>query len=248
MASLGRLVAGVAHEINTPLGIGVTSASHLDEIFKDIERSKDIAVFPELARSVAKARRCVDLILNNLGKAAQLVRSFKQVAVDQSNEVRRLVEMRAFLDDVLASLHPRIKTTGHRLEVECPPDLAFETLPGALYQIVSNIVLNALLHAFPEEQGGTIRIACTQEDGSVELTISDDGTGMSEAVRQHVFEPFFTTKRGHGGTGLGLHLVYNLVTQLLGGSIACSSAPGDGTRFTIRLPLAPGAASVHTDS
>lgn len=248
MASLGRLVAGIAHEINTPLGIGVTSASHLDEIFKDIERSKDIAAFPELARSVAKARRCVDLILNNLGKAAQLVRSFKQVAVDQSNEVRRLVEMRAFLDDVLASLHPRIKTTGHRLEVECPPDLAFETLPGALYQIVSNIVLNALLHAFPEGQGGTIRIACTREDGSVELTICDDGAGMPDAVRQHVFEPFFTTKRGRGGTGLGLHLVYNLVTQLLGGSIVCGNAPGGGTRFVIRLPLAPGAASVHTDS
>ncbi|WP_297831454.1 GAF domain-containing sensor histidine kinase [Thermomonas sp.] len=247
MASLGRLVAGVAHEINTPLGIGVTSASHLDEIFKGIERSEEIADLPELARSVAKARRCVDLILNNLGKAAQLVRSFKQVAVDQTNEVWRLVEMREFLDDVLASLHPRIKATCHRVEVECPPDLAFETLPGALYQIVSNIVLNALLHAFDEGQAGIIRIACKQEDGKVEVTVSDDGAGMPEAVRQHVFEPFFTTKRGHGGTGLGLHLVYNLVTQLLGGSIACASRPAGGTRFVIRLPLAPDAASVHTE-
>jgi len=248
MASLGRLVAGVAHEINTPLGIGVTSASHLDQIFKDIERSNDFAAFPELARQVAKARRCVDLILNNLGKSAQLVRSFKQVAVDQSNEVRRLVDMRAFLDDALASLHPRIKVTEHRVEVDCPSDLAFETLPGALYQIVSNIVLNALLHAFDDGRAGVIRIVCTREDGSVELAISDNGTGMPAAVRQHVFEPFFTTKRGHGGTGLGLHLVYNLVTQLLGGSIACGTAPGGGTRFVIRLPLAPYAASVHTDS
>lgn len=244
MASLGRLVAGVAHEINTPLGIAVTSASHLDDIFKGLERDPRIADRPEWVKALGKGRRCVDLILNNLGKAAQLVRSFKQVAVDQSNEVRRSVGIRAFLDDVLLSLHPRLKVTPHRVEVACAEDLALETLPGALYQVVSNILLNALLHAFEDGQAGLIRIVCTRSGDGIDLSIRDDGRGMPDSVRQHVFEPFFTTRRGRGGTGLGLHMVYNLVTQLLGGTIVCASAPGQGAEFTIHLPFnhEPGAA------
>lgn len=239
MASLGRLVAGVAHEINTPLGIAVTSASHLDDIFRTIERDAHAAEHPEWSRAVGKGRRCVDLILNNIGKAAQLVRSFKQVAVDQSDEIRRLVTLHAFLEDVLLSLHPRLKASPHRVEVDCAEDLALETLPGALYQVVSNIILNAQLHAFVDGQRGLILVVCRPlDDGNgIELTIRDDGIGMPSEIRQHVFEPFFTTRRGRGGTGLGLHMVYNLVTQLLGGTIACVSAPGEGTRFTIRVPV-----------
>ncbi len=248
MASLGRLVAGVAHEINTPLGIAVTSASHLDGIFRDFERAPPDPEHPAWGRAVTKGRRCVELILNNLGKAAQLVRSFKQVAVDQASEVRRPVVMNAFLDDVLVSLHPRIKATAHGVEVDCTQDLVFETLPGALYQIVSNIVLNALLHAFDEGQAGRIRIACCRDGDAVVLAIQDDGKGMPDEVRLRVFDPFFTTRRGQGGTGLGLHLVYNLVTQLLAGTIACASAPGQGTRFTIRLPLACEQAKANTDN
>lgn len=241
MASLGRLVAGVAHEINTPLGIGVTAASHLDEIFVKIERSTQAQESPATTKSLASARRCIQLILNNLGKAAQLVRSFKQVAVDQTNEVRRRIGMRAFLDDVLISLHPRLKTTPHRVEIECDPLIELVTLPGALYQIVSNIVLNAVLHAFDDADAGLVRIRVSITDGMLDLSIADNGKGMPEDVRKRVFEPFFTTRRGSGGTGLGLHLVYNLVTQLLGGSILCASVPGQGTTFTIRLPLAAGA-------
>ncbi len=237
MASLGRLVAGVAHEINTPLGIGVTAASHLDGVFTSIERAQADGLSPTLEKALASGRRCVQLVLSNLDKAAHLVRTFKQVAVDQSNEVRRHVAMRAFLDDVLASLHPRLKPTPHRVEIDCPADIEFDTLPGALYQIVSNIVLNALLHAFDIDRPGHIRIRAARVGDAVEMTIADDGKGMPEDVRQRVFEPFFTTRRGSGGTGLGLHLVYNLVTQLLGGTIACASTPGQGTQFTIRLPL-----------
>ena len=238
MASLGRLVAGVAHEINTPLGIGVTAASHLDGIFSTIDRLRGDVENPELRKVLESGRRCVQLVLNNLGKAAQLVKSFKQVAVDQSNEVRRRVFMRAFLDDVLASLHPRLKPTPHTVEVDCAADIEIDTLPGALYQIVSNIVLNSLLHAFETTHTGLIRIRVGRVGDALEMTITDDGKGMPEEVRQRVFEPFFTTRRGAGGTGLGLHLVYNLVTQLLGGTIACASAPGRGTQFTIRLPIA----------
>ncbi|HEV2607123.1 MAG TPA: HAMP domain-containing sensor histidine kinase, partial [Xanthomonadaceae bacterium] len=236
MASLGRLVAGVAHEINTPLGIGVTAASHLDGIFAEIDRMQGDTAKPELRKELASGRRCVELVLSNLGKAAQLVKTFKQVAVDQSNEVKRRIAMRPYLDDVLASLHPRLKPTPHRVEVDCAADIEFDTLPGALYQIVSNIVLNALLHAFDNDRAGLIRIRAGVAGNVLELTLSDDGNGMPEEVRRRVFEPFFTTRRGSGGTGLGLHLVYNLVTQLLGGSIACASSPGRGTQFTIRLP------------
>ena len=236
MASLGRLVAGVAHEINTPLGIGVTAASHLEEIFASIGEMQGDAAKPELRKALDSGRRCVELVLNNLGKAAQLVKTFKQVAVDQSNEVKRRIAMRPYLDDVLASLHPRLKPTPHRVEVDCAADIEFDTLPGALYQIVSNIVLNALLHAFDNDRAGLIRIHAALAGDALEMTLSDDGKGMAEEVRRRVFEPFFTTRRGTGGTGLGLHLVYNLVTQLLGGTIACASSPGRGTRFTIRLP------------
>lgn len=236
MASLGRLVAGVAHEINTPLGIGVTAASHLNEIFAEIDRIQGDTARPELRKELASGRRCVELVLSNLTKAAQLVKTFKQVAVDQSNEVKRRIALRPYLDDVLASLHPRIKPTPHGVEVDCAEDIEFDTLPGALYQIVSNIVLNALLHAFDNDRAGLIRIGVGMSGNVLEMTLSDDGKGMPEEVRRRVFEPFFTTRRGSGGTGLGLHLVYNLVTQLLGGSIACASSPGRGTQFTIRLP------------
>ncbi|MGE5625676.1 MAG: two-component regulator propeller domain-containing protein [Bacillota bacterium] len=238
MASLGRLVAGVAHEINTPLGIGVTAASHLNEVFGAIDAQLASAPDPELAAELKDARRCVELVLSNLGRADHLVRSFKQVAVDQSSEERRRVLVQDYLDDVLASLGPRLKRTPHKVEIDCPAGLEIDTYPGALYQIVANMVVNALMHAFDDQHPGHLRIAAHRLDGNFELIFADDGKGMSNAVRAKVFEPFFTTRRGSGGTGLGLHLVYNLVTQLLHGTLDCKSAPGEGTVFTIRLPLA----------
>jgi signal transduction histidine kinase len=237
MASLGRLVAGVAHEINTPLGIGVTAASHLEVSFSSIERTLAESASPEVRAALTSARRCVDLVMSNLNKAGQLVKSFKQVAVDQANEVRRHVAVRRYLEEVLASLHPRLKTTPHRVELDCPVDVEIDTYPGALYQIAANLVLNALLHAFDAEHPGRIRIGVSVSGDTVEMVFADDGKGMSEEVRRRAFEPFFTTRRGSGGTGLGLHLVYNLVTQVLRGTITCISAPGQGTQFTIRLPL-----------
>ena len=241
MASLGRLVAGVAHEINTPLGIGVTAASYLEGMFESIGRALGDGARPEVLEALEGGRRCAALVLSNLGKADQLVKSFKQVAVDQSSEVRRRIEVRAYLDEVLVSLGPRLKKTSHRVEVDCPADLAIDTYPGALYQIVANLVLNALLHAFDDKAAGCIRIVVRRIGDTLELTLTDDGKGMPEDVRVQVFEPFFTTRRGTGGTGLGLHMVYNLVTQLLRGTIACASTPGQGTRFTIRLPVVVGA-------
>jgi len=243
MASLGRLVAGVAHEINTPLGIGVTAASHLDQIFASIDaRLRDVAR-PDLRKELESARRCVELVLSNLGKADQLVKSFKQVAVDQSSEVKRRVAVRGYLDHVVTSLGPRLKPTPHRVEVECAEDLEIDTYPGALYQIVANLVLNSLTHAFDGDRAGLIRITVLRVGNTLEMIFADDGRGMVEDVRVKVFEPFFTTRRGSGGTGLGLHLVYNLVNQLLRGTIECTSSPGQGTRFVIRIPLVVGGSS-----
>ncbi|MBS0571296.1 MAG: GAF domain-containing protein [Proteobacteria bacterium] len=240
MASLGRLVAGVAHEINTPLGIGVTAASHLDTVVAAIDSSLRDAQIVDLRKELEDARDCIELVLNNLGRAAHLVKSFKQVAVDQSTETRRRVAVRDYLDDVVTSLGPRLRATAHRIEVECAPDLEIDTYPGALYQIVANMVLNSLTHAFEGVAAGWIRIVARRTGDNLELRCADNGRGMTEDVRARVFDPFFTTRQGSGGTGLGLHLVYNLVHQLLRGVIECESSPGQGTTFVIRIPLVEG--------
>ena len=237
LASLGGLVAGIAHEINTPLGIGVTAASHLQEeaarMSRLIEsgdlRSEDLDEFRYTARESS------DMILRNLQRADRLVKSFKQVAVDQSSEARRVVDLGVCLNEILTTLGPSLKKTPHRVELVCPPGLIIETAPGALYQIVTNLVMNSLTHGFEDGRAGGIRISVAWHEHVVSIDYRDDGRGMDDAVRARIFEPFFTTRRGQGGSGLGMHIVYSLVTQVLEGSIDCESSPGVGTRFLIRF-------------
>ncbi|MBZ0222072.1 MAG: PAS domain-containing protein [Dokdonella sp.] len=239
LASLGGLVAGIAHEINTPLGIGVTAASHLQELARTLSRQfasgpvsdADLQAFEHGVREGA------DMILRNLRRADRLVRSFKQVAVDQSSEDRRVIDLGTTLDEILTTLGPRLKKTPHKIELDCAAGIIVETAPGALYQIVSNLVINSLTHAFADTSAGTIQLRAWREGETLCIECGDDGCGMDEAVRKRVFEPFFTTRRGQGGSGLGMHIVYNLVTQVLQGSIECDSAPGQGTRFLIRFPV-----------
>lgn len=238
MASLGSLVAGVAHEINTPLGVSVTAASHLSEELGALElalqeRHPDSS---QTARQAAVIRQCADLVLRNLDRADKLVRSFKQVAVDQSSEQMRQIVLKQYLEEILVSLHPRLHRTGHRVEIDCPPEIALLTYPGAIYQTVTNLVLNSLVHGFEGVGQGVVRIAARQESEHVIIDYRDDGHGMSAETRKRVFDPFFTTRRGQGGTGLGMHIAYNLVTQLLGGSIRCESEPGAGVLFEVRIP------------
>ncbi len=245
LASLGALVAGVAHEISTPVGIGVTAASHLSEQVRQFKtgvadghlRRRDLDEF------VNQVDEGASIILGNLERACTLVQSVKQVAVDQTSEARRVFELRGYLDSVLSSLAPRLKGTGHRVTLDCPDGLVMDSYPGALSQVVSNLVINALLHAFQPDAAGTIAIA-VRADGSpsvsaagVVLDVIDDGRGVPPDQIERIFEPFFTTRRAEGGSGLGLHIVHNIVTGIFGGRIAVASQPGGGCRFTIHLPL-----------
>ena len=239
MASLGALVAGIAHEINTPVGVGVTAASTLQaragqlrELYEREELRRS-----DLDRFVGLAEESTQIILRNLQRAADLIHSFKQVAVDQSSGERRRFKLRGYIDEILLSLRPQLKRTTHSVELDCPDDLVLDSYPGAIAQILTNLVANSLLHGFENRQRGHIRIAVRAEPGRVELAYSDDGRGIAPEYLPRIFDPFFTTKRGVGGSGLGLHIVYNLVTQKLGGTIQVASEPGSGARFTLQLPM-----------
>jgi len=240
LASLGALVAGVAHEINTPVGIGVTAASYLAEQTRQFKRGvaegglrrRDLDDFVERIEEAAT------MILANLERACSLVQSFKQVAVDQTSEARRPFDLRGYLEGVLGSLAPQLKRTPHRVLLDCPESVTMDSYPGALSQVVSNLVINALLHAFDDDVPGTLIIAVHREGlSNVVLDFTDDGKGIPPENLDRIFEPFFTTRRTEGGSGLGLHIVHNIVVGTLGGRISVASHPGAGCRFTIRLPL-----------
>lgn len=242
LASLGGMVAGIAHEINTPLGIGVTAASHLQEEFRRFERNAAGGGFD--TEQLAELRHCVhessDLILRNLQRADRLIKSFKRVAVDQTSEEKRVVDLRECLNDILVTLGPTLKKTPHHIALECPSGVIVTTAPGALHQVITNLVMNSLAHGFTPGQPGNINIHVERRDADIVLDYRDDGQGMEESVRKRVFEPFVTTKRGRGGSGLGGFIVYSLVTQVLAGSIECDSAPGQGVHFEMKLPNAIG--------
>jgi len=182
------------------------------------------------------AEAACTMVAQNLKRAANLVQSFKQVAVDQSTSDIRTVLVREYLEGTLASLHPVLRKTPLKVRIECDPALSMTSRPDALYQIIMNLVMNSVHHAFPDGGDGTLSIAAERVDGRVTLSYADDGAGMNEAVAAQMFEPFFTTKRDQGGTGLGMHIVYNLVSHALGGRIACATAPGQGVRFEIVFP------------
>ncbi|MBF0294645.1 MAG: HAMP domain-containing histidine kinase [Magnetococcales bacterium] len=239
MASLGALIAGVAHEINTPVGTGVTAASYLED------RSRVIAErhaggnldAGELAIFLDDARESSQMILRNLLRASELVRGFKQVAVDHSREDRRLFSLPEYLHDVLGTLQPMLAKTRHVIDVETPPELHIDSYPGAFAQIVTHLVVNALMHAYPDGEAGRMRLRVSRQGHELHLHFSDDGQGMAEQDRQRIFEPFFTTARHRGGMGLGMHIVFNLVTRTLQGTIQCASIPGRGTSYEVVIPL-----------
>ncbi len=239
MAALGNMVAGLSHEINTPLGIGVTAISHLDQLAINCldAYGKGTLTKREFEEFIVSSRETSKLVQGNLNRATDLVQNFKEVASDQSSQQERIFNLGDYLRDIIQSLSPPFKNTGFRIECNCPDDLEVRIDPGALYQIFSNLVMNSLKHGFDGMLVGTINIEITRDNQGVVIDYFDNGNGMSRNQVARIYEPFFTTKRGRGGTGLGMHIVYNNVTGTLGGTISCASKPGRGTRFTISLPL-----------
>ncbi|MDR3417378.1 MAG: HAMP domain-containing sensor histidine kinase [Nevskia sp.] len=239
LASLGTLVAGLAHEINTPIGVGVTAASHLQESAGRLASAQTAGTLTrtQLAQFTTDCEAGSKILVNNLQRAAGLVQSFKQVAADQASDERRTIALKSYLQDVLQSLQPQLNKTPHAVQLDCEEDLQIDTVPGALSQVVTNLLLNSLLHAYEPGQRGAIRISVRKGDDWVHLSYADDGRGIPPEHLGRIFEPFFTTRRGQGGTGLGLHIVYNLVHALLRGTIVVGSTGGKGTVFDIRLPL-----------
>lgn len=238
MAALGGLVAGVAHEINTPVGIGVTASTHLQECIRHFEAlyRSDRASKQDLEELLEDVREAGDVIHANLQRAIELIQSFKQVAVDQSTQERRRFNLRTYLQEILLSLHPRLKRTSHRVELNCPDDIELDSYPGAVSQILTNLVMNSLIHAFEADEKGALSIDASRVEGGVRLTYADNGRGMSSEQAARVFEPFYTTRRGSGGSGLGMNIVYTLVTDTLGGSIECTTQPGKGVSYQITIP------------
>ncbi len=239
MAALGGMVAAIAHEINTPLGNSLTVATTLEQ---KISEFAEVLAGSELRRSVLrgfaeKFRAGGQLLIANLSRAADLIGSFKHVAVDQTSEQRRTFDLATTIGEIVTMLRPSYKKSGHRVETGIAAGIAMDGYPGALGQVVTNLVANAVVHAFDGRQDGSIRIAARLEDDeTVELTVADDGAGIAAETLPRIFDPFFSTKLGAGGSGLGLHIAYVTVTRVLGGRIEVDSQPGAGTRFTLRLP------------
>jgi PAS domain S-box-containing protein len=243
LAALGRLVAGVAHEVNNPVGISLTVASALERktatFTAEVERG-------DLRRSTLNdylktSRDASGQLVANLNRAAELIQSFKQVAADRNYSDQRTFDLGDLTEQVVMSLRPGLRKHNLTLNVDCQPDLIMNSYPGPYGQVLTNLFLNAVAHAFPDGRAGTIEIR-VRESGkdNVEIIFSDNGCGMSLDVRRRAFDPFFTTRRDQGGTGLGLHIVYSIVTNRLGGRLDLDSEAGGGTRIQIILPrIAP---------
>ncbi len=240
LAALGGLVAGIAHELNTPIGNGLMAATTLCEVSEDFSvKSQAGLTRTDLRHYVEDVEGAVGIITRNLNRAADLVASFKQVAVDQTSTQRREFTLDEVLDEILLTLQPSLKRTEVEVVSQVPDSLRMDSFPGPLGQVLTNLVMNATIHAFDDgHRAGTIRISARRVHGlKLEVEVADDGAGIEPAVISRIFDPFYTTRQGHGGTGLGLHIVHNAVTNVLGGRIAVTSQPGNGTCFTLHLPM-----------
>ncbi|MBQ4828824.1 HAMP domain-containing sensor histidine kinase [Alteromonas sp. CI.11.F.A3] len=239
MASLGGLVAGITHDVNTPLGVGVTAASFLQERLNNLKtgfEEKSLTT-KNMENFINEAEQTANLLLTNLNRASELIASFKQVAVDQTSETEREINLNDYIRDIIKSLKPSFKHSNHEIVVNCPEDLYIRCAPGAIAQIVTNMIVNSLVHGFEDTNDGKITLDVSTDNNTIEMRYRDNGKGLSNDDLDRLFDAFFTTKRGEGGSGLGTHIMYNLVTQSLSGHIEAQSKPGDGLQYTIRFPM-----------
>ncbi len=250
LAALGRLVSGVAHEINTPVGTGITVASTLVD---ETKRFQKAIAEGALKRSLLNhyteiATESTQLILSNLNRAADLIQSFKQIAVDQTRLELRTFDVRAYLEELMVSLSPQLRQTAHSWSITGDDRLVIQSYPGLLAQIVTNLVTNSLVHGYEPGEAGKLKLHLALEGDRFLLVYSDNGRGIPLADQSRIFEPFFTTARDRGGTGLGLPILYNLVKRNLKGDITVHSQPGEGVQFKIEIPLGAFALPVTADN
>jgi len=239
MAALGGLVAGIAHEINTPLSICVTGVSHLQEEYKIIKRAVENKTLTEtqLTDFFDDIEEVLKILATNTQRGASLVNSFKQVAVDQSSNEVRSINVLGYINEIILSLKPTLKRTRIIIDVDCAEGLTIEVNAGAISQIISNLILNSVKHGFAEGAEGKILISTYIKNSHFIIRYNDNGIGIDDDALKLLFDPFYTTKRGEGGSGLGTHLVYNLVTSSLKGKITVKSQVGKGLAYLIKFPI-----------
>ncbi len=239
MAALGALVAGVAHEINTPIGLGITGMSHfidetkkLKELYEHEQMGEE-----EFQNYLENAMKLANITYINLKRTAELVRSFKQISVDQISEKKREFSLKVYIDEILLSLQNKLKKTNIKIELNNCEHLTIYSYPGAFSQIVTNLIINSLVHGYKDRKTGTITMYCEVKENKLIFIYKDDGNGIKEENLEKIFHPFFTTNREEGGSGLGLNIVYNIITHQLKGNIQCNSKENEGVEFIITIPL-----------
>jgi len=239
MASLGDMVAGIAHEVNTPIGLGVTASSLLADKLTEIKGAFENKTLKssQLKKFLIDSDENVAIIFRNLERAAKLISSFKKVAVDQSSAENRTFNVHGLVDEVLLTLSAKLQSANVSISINCPSDLYINSKPGPINQILINLILNSIHHAFDGLDHGTISINIMNLSDQLHINYSDDGIGIDDSIKAKIFEPFTTTKRGSGGSGLGMHLVYNLVTQALDGHIVLENEFEHGVSFDITFPV-----------
>ncbi|MCX9155313.1 ATP-binding protein [Niveibacterium sp. 24ML] len=236
LAALGSLVAGIAHELNTPVGNSLLAASTLGEMLRRLDRPGEALKRSEWQDALSQMKEASAIIQRSLSRAGELVASFKQVASDRTSEQRRRFSLARTLHELIVTMQPSLRRAGVVVELGAIPEVELDSYPGPFDQVLMNLIQNAVLHAYAPGGPGTVKISATLDGAEVSLDVTDFGRGIPAANLGKVFDPFFTTRLGMGGTGLGLHIVHNIVVGVLGGRIDVRSVEGEGTSFTLRLP------------
>ncbi|PAJ73699.1 HAMP domain-containing histidine kinase [Pseudoalteromonas sp. NBT06-2] len=239
MASLGQMVAGVAHEVNTPIGLGVTGSTLLKDKLTEIKSAFDNKTLTskQLSRFIDDGIENLELVYRSLNRAAELISSFKQVDVNQDTESYLMININDLINEVLLSMKKDINLNQHQIIIECPESLYIQSKAEPLRQILENLIENSLIHAFDEITSGIITIKVVIDEGQCQINYTDNGKGVPRNIRNRIFDPFVTTRRGEGGSGLGMHLVYNLVTQAIKGRITLNNTSSTGVNFIITFPI-----------
>ncbi|WP_407164924.1 sensor histidine kinase [Bradyrhizobium sp. ORS 111] len=240
LASLGQLVAGVAHEVSTPLGLALTTSTAMEADLRALRGALSGASVrrSDLTKGIGRIEEGLRITFENLHRASEMVHSFKQVAIHQADEKRHTFELGGWLAELISKLGPLLSRQGLIVDVACPQGIVLNSYPGALAQVISNLAFNAAAHAYPDGRGGPFTVTVTQPDQAlVRIACADEGVGVAEDLQARVFDPFITTGRERGNIGLGLHVVFNIVVSSLSGRIALESKPGCGTRVFVEIPV-----------